>query len=98
MQLKSVASLSINHIIDIKVKIISKSEERQKKIIVRGSPCFKTDCIVTDSTDSLRLELWESAIDKVSRGLSYHFQNVTVKVFNDVKYLNPNKFTSIEQI
>lgn len=96
MQLKSVASLSINHIIDIKVKIISKSEEI--KIIVRGSPCFKTDCIVTDSTDSLRLELWESAIDKVSRGLSYHFQNVTVKVFNDVKYLNPNKFTSIEQI
>ncbi|KXJ08298.1 hypothetical protein AC249_AIPGENE19564 [Exaiptasia diaphana] len=65
--LSSVASLSPFSLLDVKVKLVSKTEEKQK-IIVRDHPCFKTDCMIFDGTESIRLELWESAIDKMARG------------------------------
>ena len=74
-------------VIDLKIKVISKNEEKQK-LIVRGSPCFKTDAMVSDDTGTVRLELWENAIDEVQRGKSYHLQNLKVKIFDDIKYVN----------
>lgn len=50
--------------------MISKHEEKQK-LIVRGSTCFKTDAMISDDTGTIRLELWENAIDQVQRGKSY---------------------------
>ena len=46
----------------------------------------------------MRLEPWESAIDKISRGECYHIQNVRVRIFNDIKYLNTNEFTTTDEI
>lgn len=40
----------------------------------------KSECIVADSTDSIKLVLWESIIDKVNAGNSYKFQNVTIRL------------------
>ena len=96
-KLSDIASLSLYDTVDVKVKVIQKTEERQK-IIVRGSTCFKAECLISDGTDSIRLELWESAIDKISRGECYHIQNVRVRIFNDIKYLNTNEFTTIDEI
>ena len=63
-QLSQIAALSPYDTVDVKVKVVTKTEERQK-IIVRGNPMFKSDCIITDGTDSLRLELWESTVAEV---------------------------------
>ena len=48
-------------VINLKIKVISKNKEKQK-LIVRGSPCFETDAMVSDDTGTVRLELWENAI------------------------------------
>ena len=37
-------------------------------------------------------------IDKVSTGKSYLFKNITVQTFDDVKYVNTNKATTITEI
>lgn len=44
------------------------------------------------------MELWEGSVDKVERGNSYHFKNIKTKVFDDVKYVNTNNYTSIDML
>lgn len=44
---------------------------------------------------TIRLELWEGAIDQVERGKSYLFENIKVKVFDDIKYINTTQYTKI---
>lgn len=95
--LSSIASFIPFRQLDVKVKVVSKTEEKQK-IIVRDHPCFKTNCMIFDGTDSIKIELWESAIDKVARGKCYYIQNIKVKIFNDTKYLCTNEYTVIEEI
>ena len=58
----------------------------------------KSECIVADSTDSIKLVLWESIIDKVNAGNSYKFQNVTIRLFDDERFLNTNKDTIVTEI
>lgn len=36
----------------------------KQKLIVRGSTCFKTDAMISDDRGTIRLELWENAIDQ----------------------------------
>jgi len=43
--------------------------------------------MVSDDTGTVRLELWENAIDEVQRGKSY-LQNLKVKIFDNIKYVN----------
>jgi len=84
INVSDIPSKSTYDVIDLKIKVISKNEEKQK-LIVRGSPCFKTDAVVSDDTGTVRLELWENATDEVQRGKSYHLQNLKVKIFDDIK-------------
>jgi len=44
--------------------------------------------MVSDDTGTVRLELWENAIDELQRGKSYHLQNLKVKIFDNIKYVN----------
>ena len=57
--------------VDIKVKISTKSENKQA-IVHRERTRYKLDCIVVDETNSVKLVLWEETIDKVKAGKSYH--------------------------
>lgn len=49
---------------------------------------LKTDAMISDDTGTIRLELWENAIDQVQRGKSYLLKNLKVKIFDDKKYVN----------
>lgn len=53
---------------------------------------------MADETESAKLVLWDNTINKVARGKSYHFKNVTVRIFDDEKYLNTNESTTVEEI
>jgi len=53
---------------------------------------------VADETGYGELVLWENTINQVARGKSYHFKNVTVRIFDDEKYLNTNEPTTVEEI
>ena len=51
--------------------------------------------MVADRTNSIKLILWEDTIDKVSAGKSYLLQNVTVRSFDDTKFVNTNETTVV---
>ena len=51
-----------------------------------------------DSTGAIRLKVWEGAIDQMKRGSSYHLENLKVKVFDDIKYINTTEYTKTSVI
>lgn len=83
--------------VDIKAKVVSKSENKQP-VVYQGKTKYKVDCLVADATESIKVALWEDAIDKVCTSKSYCFQNLTVCIFDDNKYLNTNEATIINEI
>ena len=83
--------------VDVEARVISKSERKQP-VIYQGKTKYKVDCLIADATESIKIALWEDAIDKVSTSKSYRFRNLTVRIFDDNKYLNTNEGTIIEEI
>ena len=82
---------------DLKVKVVKKEESNQV-IVKNQKSTYKCHCIVADKTNSIKLALWESCIDAVHTGKSYHIQTVTVRIFYDTKFLNTNESTVINEI
>ena len=83
--------------VDLKVKVIIKEEN--KNLIVQDTKTrYKCDTLVADATGCAKLVLWEDIIDKVTRGKCYNFKNITVRIFDDAKYLNTNESTMVEEI
>ena len=83
--------------VDVKARVISKSEEKQC-VVYLGKTKYKVDCLIADATESIKIALWEDAISKVAISKSYYFQNLTVCIFDNNKYLNTNKATIIDEI
>ena len=54
----------------------------------------KSETVIADSTNAMRLTLWGEAIDKVDIDKSYQFTNLKVCYFNE-KYLNGSQDSSI---
>ena len=81
----------------VKVKVMTKEEEKMS-IVKNGVQKYIVNCMVAVTFESLQIILWESLIDKVSAGKCYHFKNLTVRIFDDQKYLNTTEDTIIDQI
>ena len=60
---------------DIIVKILTKSENKQATVHEERTR-YKADCIVVNETNSVKLVLWEEAIDKVNAGKFYHINTI----------------------
>lgn len=58
----------------------------------------KIDTIVVDDAGTIKLVLWEQLIDSVHTGLSYHLKNLTIRIFDDEKFVNSNELTTVEPI
>ena len=88
--IKQILVADIYETVDLKVKIVSKSQSKQSIMMQ------KIDAIVADDTGTIKLILWEQLIDSVHTGLSYHFNNLSFRVFVDEKFVNSNKWTTVE--
>ena len=49
-------------------------------------------------TGSTKLVLWEEVIDKIHSGKIYHIQGLTVRIFDDKKFVNSNEATVVSEI
>ena len=94
---KDCLSANIFETVDIKVKIITKSERKQP-ISINQQTKYQADCIVADVTGSMKLVVWEEVIDKIHSGKSYHIQGLTVRIFDDKKFVNSNEATVVSEI
>ena len=90
-------SADVYETVDIKAKIINKGESKQS-VVRKDTKIYKTECIAADQSDSMKLIIWEDLIDKIYSGKSYHLKNLTVRIFDDEKYLNTNESTIVEEI
>ena len=97
MDVKNVLTATVYQQVDMKVKVILKPETKNK-VIVNGKTMYNVESLVADETGSMKLTLWEEAIDKVQAGKSYHFQNMKVRIFADEHYVNTNDSTTITPI
>ena len=52
--------------------------------------------IVADDIGTIKRILWEQLIDSVHSALSYHFNNLTICIFDDEKFVNSNEVTAVE--
>ena len=56
---------------------------------------YKTDCFVAGATGTVKLALWNDAVDQVYMGDSYSLQFLQVRIFHDAKYVNSNESTIV---
>ena len=84
-------------VVDLKVKVVQKQQGTQL-VYKNGNARRKSDSYIADTTESIKLALWEDLTDHVHAGKSYHFKNLTVRIFEDKKFLNSNENTVIEEI
>lgn len=54
---------------------MTKSENKQATVHEERTR-YKADCIVANETNSVKLVLWEEAIDKVNAGKFYHINKI----------------------
>lgn len=54
--------------------------------------------MVADRTNSIKLILWEDTVDKLSAVKSYLLQNVTVRSFDDTRFVNTNETTVVQEV
>jgi len=59
---------------------------------------IKMVSFIVDTTEFIKVALWEELIDQVHAGKLYHFKNLPIRIFEDKKFLNSNKNTVIEEI
>ena len=72
------------------MKIITKSQSKQS-VMKNPVSMQKIDSIVADDTGTTKLILWEQRIGSVHTGLSYHFNNLTIAILDDEKFVNSNE-------
>ena len=94
---KQILEADIYEIVDLKVKIITKSQRKQS-VMKNQVSMQKIDTIVTDDNGAIKLILWQQLIDSVHTGLSYHFNNLTIRIFDDEKFVNSSELTTVEPI
>ena len=93
---KQALDLNIYETVDLKVKIMINSENKQP--ILQGDKTkYKMDSIVADDTGTVKLVLLEDTIDKLHIGKCYQIQNCKIRVFDNSKFLNTNEFTKKKQ-
>ena len=89
-------SADVYTVVHIKTKVVSKTENKQS-VIKNDKKIYKCDCIIADNTGSMELVVWQELIDNIHAGESYHFKNLTIRIFDDEKYLNTNESTTVEK-
>lgn len=63
-----------------------------------GKLLHKQESIIADETGQIRLVLWEENIDKLVIEKSYKLDNLTIRMYNDIKYLSMSSSSIVESI
>jgi len=94
---KQILQGDMYEIVDLKVKTITKSQSKQS-VMKNQVSMQKIDTILADDTGTIKLILWEQLIDSVHSALSYHFNNLTICIFDDEKFVTSNEVAAVEPI
>ncbi|MEM3731262.1 MAG: hypothetical protein QW667_03840 [Candidatus Bathyarchaeia archaeon] len=82
--------------VNIKAKVVSKSDVRNVASGRDGAPHRVCDALVGDETGCVYLTLWDDNIDKVNEGDTINIGNGYVTLFKGNMRLNVGKFGTLE--
>ena len=81
LSLSDVKKLAISSLISVNAKVIHL--DLPIKVDSQRKPLTKQDCIISDSSGTCKLILWEGNVEKLLIGKSYSFCNLRLKKFAD---------------
>lgn len=84
--------------VNLKVKVVSKNEEREVISKISGETLRVAEALVGDETGSILLTLWNEAIDNIQDGKVYQINNGYVTLFKGSMRLNTGKYGSIKEL
>ncbi|NVM56022.1 MAG: single-stranded DNA-binding protein [Candidatus Helarchaeota archaeon] len=84
--------------INVKVRCVSKNEEREVIARRTGETLRVTEALVGDETGSILLTLWNDDIDKMQESQNYTLNNAYTTVFKSSLRLNIGKYGSMEDL
>ena len=90
------AEISDYQTIKVNAKVISEGDD--SSLQARGKTLSKVDYIIADKFASIKLVVWGKKNINVDVNKSYSFTNLSVRTFNDIKYLTTTKYTTVKQI
>ncbi|XP_022803609.1 uncharacterized protein LOC111340950, partial [Stylophora pistillata] len=79
-------------IVDVKAKVLKKAENKQVIIKDGEKAKYKSNCLIADETNTVKL------VDKIHAGKTYHFKQLKLGIFDDVKYLKTSEATDPQEI
>lgn len=83
--------------IDIVAKVVSLGEIREVTSKLDNQPHKVTEVLVADDSGAILVTLWDEAIEKVSEGKSYKFDNCYSSTFKNSLRLNIGRFGTFEE-
>jgi replication factor A1 len=84
--------------VNVKVKVLSKTETREVASRRSGSTLSVAEALVGDDTGCVLLNLWEEDIEKVDEGDIITITNGYVKLFKGSMRLNIGRYGQTEKI
>lgn len=81
--------------VNVKTKVVSKSEVKDIPMGRDGSPHRVCDALVGDETGCIYLTLWDDNIEKVSEGATLSLGNAYINLFKGNMRLNIGKYGSL---
>ena len=96
--LSEINNTPVNQPITIVGKVIG--IESAVKLSSKNHPdgLTKQDCRIADTCGSFRLVLWEDKIDSLTVNKTYKFENVTVRSYNNNKYVSLSQASSVKEV
>ncbi|XP_062583667.1 uncharacterized protein LOC134245396 [Saccostrea cucullata] len=82
-----------------KTSLLAKVVNLAEEIVIENHSTQKTlrkkDCMLADNTDTIKLTTWEDHTREIELGKTYVFNNVTVRIWDDVKFITTSVNTCI---
>lgn len=72
-------------------------EKASTSVLIQNAQCDVVNISIADKTGCISLALWNNLIDKVQRGKTYNFTELSTRTFNSTLSMTTTKNTVIKQ-
>ena len=97
-QLKDLKSTVKKQIVTVCGKIVHIGDPFEVIRKATSEPFKMQECVLADSSMSVKMKIWQEDVGTVYKGSSYRFINVKVKVYDGERFLSTNESSEINEI
>ena len=98
VSIEDVNDIALMQLVSVCVKVLFVGEPEKVEPKNTWRVLTKQECIIGDESATIRIVLWQSNVGRLKKDGSYRIVNVTVRVYQGVKYLSVSESSAIEEI